>query len=565
MSNNQDVTENAMDKHILSGIEKDIKEILYSYIKAQSFTNTEKEIEAENFFINYFSSVPYFKNTIGSYGTYKIHNDVHGRSVCYAFLKGEGKDTIVFIHHNDVVGAEDFKLLKDFAFSPDELKSELLKIKESLNEDAKKDLTDDTFLFGRGVCDMKGGGAIQIALIKKYSNLKNFKGNIVLVAVPDEENLSAGMRTAVKFLDELKCRHELNYKIMINSEPHQRKDFSQGIFSEGSVGKVMPFVYVRGVLAHAGKAFEGLNPLNIMSSIVRKTELNMELSYVVGSEAAPPPTWLHLKDSKTAYDVSMPLSAKGCFSILTLKQNPQEILKKLKNIYVESFVEVITDMNRNYEKFAISTNLKDTKLPWTTKVVNFSELYSEAKSSYGDVFIYKYQEEIKKLEAMYNDNEISIIDCNFRLIDFVYGYIDDLSPRVVYGLIPPYYPNVSNLYFENLDENIKDISKRLNKFTKEKFNQTYTREYFYTGISDLSYTSMENSGEVLEALKSSMPLLGEFYDIPTDSIERISMPCINIGPWGKDFHKLTERVSIEDLYIRTPQIINHAISIILGN
>lgn len=554
-----------MNSNILSGIEKDIKEILYSYIKAHSFTNTDNEIEAEKFFLNYFSSVHYFKNTEGSLGTYRIDNDVHNRSVCYAFLNGEGKDTVVFIHHNDVVGVEDFKLLKDFAFSPDELKSELIKIKESLNEDAKKDLTDNTFLFGRGVCDMKGGGAIQIALMKRYSEQKDFKGNIVLIAVPDEENLSAGMRTAVKFLDELKDKHDLNYKIMINSEPHQRKDFSQGILSEGSVGKIMPFVYVRGVLAHAGKAFEGLNPLNVMSSIVRKTELNMDLSDVVGNEAAPPPTWLYLKDSKSNYDVSMPLSAKGCFSILTLKQNPQGILKKLKDIYVEAFNEVVEDMNRNYEKFATATNLKDTRLPWKPKVVNFAELYNEADSSYGHVFKERYQEKIKKLEAMYNDNEISIIECNFRLVDFVYGYIDDLSPRVVYGLIPPYYPNVSNLYFENLDGTIHDISAKLNEFTQEQFNQTYTREYFYTGISDLSYTSMDNSSEVLEALKSAMPLFGEFYGIPADSIERISMPCINIGPWGKDFHKLTERVSVEDLYTRTPQIINHAISIILGN
>ena len=43
------------------------------------------------------------------------------------------------------------------------------------------------------------------------------------------------------------------------------------------------------------------------------------------------------------------------------------------------------------------------------------------------------------------------------------------------------------------------------------------------------------------------------------------MPCMNIGPWGKDFHKLTERVSREDLYIRTPSIINKAVSILLDN
>lgn len=565
MSHNQRMTENEMDENILHGIENDIEEILYSYIKAQSFTNTEKEAEAERFFLSCFSKEPYFENTAESYGTYQIENDAIKRSVCYAFLKGTGKDTAVFIHHSDVVGVEDFKLLKDLAFSPDELKEELLKIKDTLSDDAQKDLSKGTFLFGRGVCDMKGGGAIQIALTKRYSRVENFHGNIVLLAVPDEENLSAGMRSAVKLLSELKQKHGLNYRIMINSEPHQRKDFTQGIFSEGSVGKVMPFVYVRGFLAHAGKAFEGLNPLNVMSSVVSKTELNMDLSDVAGAEAAPPPTWLYLKDSKDTYDVSMPLAAKGCFSILTLNQTPQSILKKLKKICTESFEEVICHMNENYERFAKATNLQCRKLPWKSKVVNFYELCEEAKAAYGSQFKDRYLERVKQLELKYRKNEMSVIDCNFELVDFVYGYIDDLAPRVVYGLIPPYYPNVSNLYFENLDEKVRNLSARLNDYTIDEFNQEYTAEYFYTGISDLSYTSIQNSIQVLESLRSSMPLFGSFYDIPADSIEEISMPCINIGPWGKDFHKLTERVNMEDLYVRTPKIIHRAISIILGN
>ena len=37
------------------------------------------------------------------------------------------------------------------------------------------------------------------------------------------------------------------------------------------------------------------------------------------------------------------------------------------------------------------------------------------------------------------------------------------------------------------------------------------------------------------------------------------MACVNIGPWGKDFHKLTERVYKEDLYERTPEILDFAV------
>lgn len=551
--------------NILKGIEKDIEDILFAYVKTESFTNTINEKKAEEFFLDYFSKIPYFKNTPGSYGIYEIENDALNRNVSYAFLKGRGQDTIVFIHHNDIVGVEDFKLLKKYAFSPKELKAQLLRIKNTLSEDAKKDLEDDTFIFGRGVCDMKGGGSIQIALLKRYSELENFNGNIVLIAVPDEENLSAGMRSAVRLLSELQDKYNLKYKLMINTEPHQRKDDETGVFSEGSVGKIMPFVYVRGYLAHAGKVFEGLNPIHIMSKIVSRTELNMDFSDVVGKEAAPPPTWLYLKDSKEQYDVSMPLSVKGCFGILTLNQTPQSILEKVKNICEESFDEVIDDMNNSFRRFAKATGLPLKYLQWESKVVNFQELFKEAEAAYGDEFIREYNKELEILGKKLKGNEISIIHCNFELIEFIYGYIDDIKPRIVYGLIPPYYPNVSNLFIDDLDENVSSLSDNLKKFTKEEFNQNYNTEYFYTGISDLSYSSIEKSGEIYKALEESMPLLGQFYNVPVELIEKISMPCINIGPWGKDFHKMTERVNKEDLYIRTPRIINKAISLILGN
>ncbi len=553
------------EEHILNGIQKDIKEILYSYVKAESYTNTRNEKQAETFLMNYFSNIPYFKNTPESYGTYKIDHDPFDRSVSYAFLKGSGDDTVVFVHHNDIVTIEDFKLLKKYAFSPDELKSQLVQIKDTLNKDVKKDLEEDKFLFGRGVCDMKGGGSVQIALLKRYSQLENFKGNIVLIAVPDEENLSAGMRAAVKLLSELQDKYKLNYKLMINSEPHQRIDPNVGIFSLGSVGKLMPFIYIRGYLAHAGKVFEGFNPIHIMSKIVSNTECNMDFSDIVGKEAAPPPTWLYLKDSKEQYDVSMPLSVKGCFSILTLKQTPQSILETVKSICEVSFDKVIDNMNNSYRRYAKAKGLPLKYLPWETKVVNFQELYKEAEESYHEVFTKEYENKLNELEEKLKNDEVSMIECNFELIEFIYGYIDDIMPRVVYGLIPPYYPNVVNMYLDNLDDVIDNLSNSLNKFSEEKFGQKYNHEYFYTGISDLSYTSLHNSEEIFKALRESMPLFGNLYDVPVELIEKISMPCINIGPWGKDFHKMTERVLKEDLYERTPIIINEALSLVLGN
>lgn len=159
---------------------------------------------------------------------------------------------------------------------------------------------------------MKGGGSIQYSLLTRYSEDPDFEGNVIVLGVPDEENLSAGMRGAILLLNELKEKYGLEYEFMFNSEPHQRKDFSKAVFSCGSIGKLMPFVYIRGFLAHVGKSFEGLNPVGIMGDVVSGLELNMDLADAYAGECAPGPTWLYLKDSKISYDVSMPLNMYGC-------------------------------------------------------------------------------------------------------------------------------------------------------------------------------------------------------------------------------------------------------------
>ncbi len=548
---------------LLKGIDIEIKELLLQYIKIKSYTGTINEHYAVDFLIGHLSQWTYFKENPEYYGKYPIKDDLHQRDVCYAMVKGQGKDTIVFLHHYDIVDIEDFRALKDCAFSPDELERELNKIKASLHQEAKEDLDSKEYLFGRGTADMKSGGAIQLCLLKRYSEMKDFPGNIVLIAVPDEENLSAGMRGAVKLLASLQEKYQLRYKLMINSEPHQRVQKNTGILSEGTIGKMMPFVYVRGFLSHIGKIYEGLNPLNILSEIVRRTELNADLSDCYNNEMAPPPTWLYLKDSKKHYDVSIPLSASGCFSILTLRQTPQEVMDKMRNICEDSFIEVIQKANVGYEKFAKIKGLAKKSLPWTPKVLTFGELYEEAERSYGEKFVKFYDKNFEQIKEKVNNGKISMIESNFALIETIYQFIDDLSPKVIIGLSPPYYPSVCNFMIENKDSKIKDLSQFLCHSAESLTGMPYATEYFFTGISDLSYSSMSDTKKVEDTLSKTMPLFGKLYELPLKELEQISMPGINIGPWGKDFHKLTERVLKKDLLESTPQILHAAVMHVL--
>ena len=541
-------------------LKKDIKDILYEYVGINSKTSSKNELMAESFLIDYFDSLKYFKENPGNYGSYKIKDDPYSRGVPWALLKGEGKDTIVMIHHYDVVDVEDFGNLKDLAFSPEKLEEELKNGKVKISEEAQKDLDSEKYIFGRGATDMKGGGSIQLALLKQYSEMENFKGNIIVMGVPDEENLSAGMRSAAYLLKELKEKHDLNYVVTLNSEPHQRKDDDVGVISLGSVGKIMAFVYVRGWLSHAGKTFEGLNPLGILSEITSRTETNIEFSDFVMGEASPPPTWLYSKDDKENYDVSMPLSAKGSFSILTLDSEIDEVVDKILKVSKEAFDSVIEKNNEYYKKYLENINRKFTALPWKTKVVTVSQLILEAKNDYGEKFEKAYIIKLEDIKEKVQKGNINMIEGSFELVDEIFNYISDPAPTIVVGLTPPFYPSVSNIKFEKNNQIVRNIARDICDFTKEDFNQKYTKEYFFTGLSDLSYVSYENSEVGQEILSKEMPLYGDMYSIPLREIEENSMPCLNVGPWGKDFHKLTERVLKEDLYERTPKILNITVS-----
>ena len=541
-----------------------IKDILYRYMAVRSTTGTAAERQVEPFFKELIGEMPYFAEHPDLWGIYPAPGDEFGRGVCWAMVKGSGTDTVCLVHHYDVVDVEDFKNLADLAYTPDELAEVLKEHTGLLSPDAAADLASGGYVFGRGGCDMKGGGSIQLALLEQYSKMPDFKGNVIVIAVPDEENQSAGMRAAAPLLSELKAKYGLNYLMMINSEPHQRRRPECGVLSEGTVGKLMPFFYVRGYLAHAGKVYEGLNPTGLLAEIMTRTEVNIDYSDSYAGECAPAPTWLYARDRKDHYDVSMPLVAVGCLSVLTLNQTPAQVLAKVRKTCFESFDAVIDRTEKSYEAFCRASGREIVPLPWKSCVSEFRDLYEIARESHGDDFIKAYEERKAAILADIRSGEINTIEGTFRLVDAIYDYVEDSSPRIVYGLLPPYYPNVSNCYFEDIDPRAKGLGEEVVRYAAERFDEEYEREYFFTGICDLSYINIDDPAAQRDSLTGAMPLFGEIYDVPFEAIKDISMGGINIGPWGKDFHKISERVLKEDLYRRTPVLLDHAIRHLLG-
>ncbi|RXT02757.1 hypothetical protein EIZ39_24490 [Ammoniphilus sp. CFH 90114] len=50
---------------------------------------------------------------------------------------------------------------------------------------------------------------------------------------------------------------------------------------------------------------------------------------------------------------------------------------------------------------------------------------------------------------------------------------------------------------------------------------------------------------------------GDLYSIPVKDIQSLNIPCINIGVYGKDGHKLTERVYKSYSFQTVPKIVSH--------
>lgn len=533
-----------------------IEEIMLDYVGIATPTTTAQENDARGFFEHFFKSVPYFKDRPANWGFHPIPLDALHRQVPWGLLKGKGPNTVVLIHHLDTVDTDDYGSLKHLATKPHEITRAYAQGQADLDAEARADLTSGAWLFGRGVADMKGGAAIHMALLERMSQEQDFAGNLLLLALPDEENLSAGMLAAVGLLRELQQRHQLNYVMLLNAESQERAEDALMRLYDGSVGKMMPICYVRGKLAHVGQVFKGLNPIHILSEIVTATELSPDFSEQAGNTRTPPPAWLFLKDRKEVYDVSLPLAAAGYMSILTLGRQAQDILLQLQAVSQAAFERVIARANKSYRHY---TGDESASLPWQARVLTYDQVYAEALAHAGDALkkdLAAYEQEARLLIGR---GELGMAEAAFALIERTVAHLPDSQPLVVLAISPPYYPAVNNTMLPDKLDAVNELLTHLEGVTRKQLGCDFHIKNYYTGISDSSYALFEGDEANIRFIQDNTLLWGEAYAIPFEEIQALSIPVLNIGPWGKEIHKSTERVHLLDLKERIPLLVEAAI------
>ncbi len=534
---------------------ENIKSLFLRLVATQSDTNTLRETYIEEQILNWIKEQPYFSEHSEYCGAYPLKDDPYQRSVIWSLVKGTGDKTIVLMHHHDAIDIEEYGKLKSVSLRPDEIAEALVHKKISMQ--ARADLESGQWTFGRGVADMKAGAAIQLVLSAYFSELEDFEGNILLLSVPDEETLSRGMLSAVTLMTSLRDLYNLDYIITINSEPYFNQTKGKAIFYEGSVGKIMPVLFVKGVKSHIGEPFNGFNPSLVLSDLHRKTELNIDLCDLIGQEATPPPVWVNLKDRKKAYDASIPEAATGYFNWLTFTRSPKLIMSKLVSLANRSLRDTLIHFEDAYENYCALTGEVPSKISFTPKVYTFEQIYKIAKEEIGAAFEENYNLFQESINTLLLKNAITLPEATTLLVEFVQDAIDLEGPEIIVALSGPYYPHVNNRTIsKKLPFSLEEV---INKISAEKYELVFESQSYFMGISDLSYATWSGNDEDISLIKSNSPGWDVIYRIPFKDLSSLNMPVINIGPWGKDLHKITERVYTQDVYERMPNIIKDLI------
>jgi arginine utilization protein RocB len=532
-----------------------IEEVMLRMVSCTSISGTAEEKGMAKEIFEILSEIEYFKEHPENLKLNPIPEDALGRYFVTALVEGSSNRTVVLLNHHDIVGLSDYGAYKELALDPKALTKAINP--SILPEAARSDHQTGEWLFGRGVMDMKCGGAIQLCLLQEVSQHPELlEGNILFLSVPDEENNSAGMLGAVPFLNRIKEEKALDFQAVINSEP---ADFNEdGTFNVfiGAIGKVLPMFYCVGKETHASDPFGGINSNLLLAEVERRLEVNAELADMADGESSKPPTNLKSKDVKELYNVSTPAAAVSYYNVFTLTRSPKEVMEKLVEIAEEAFAGALEKMNTEADKFAELTGSNRPEIPWSPKVYTFAQVYDMALQVHGEKFRLHINDYINtwKVHTTIDEREFSL-----KVVSEVHRFCPDKDPMIIISFAPPYYPHIRNKGETEKEIKLLKMVEHLDNYAHQEFDFHFRINRFHKGISDMSYCGLQDANDVIDMLKPNMPTWGHRYALPLEDLAKLNVPVFNVGPYGKDAHKFTERLHIGFSYDTAPKLLKEAV------
>ena len=497
--------------------------------------------------------LPYFKAHPDQVITQPLKDDPYDRInvVAIAFgSRSNSNETIILHGHHDTVGIDDYGSIKEYAFDCDALPEKIKSI--TSDPEVLADIESGEWMFGRGSSDMKSGDAVNMVLMRYFTeHLDQFDGNLIFMTNPVEENQHTGIIESLNVLEELKAKYGLTYKMAMNTDfisPAFPGDTAH-YFHAGAVGKILPCFYIIGKPTHSGQGFEGFSASMVAAEITRNIDMRAEFSDVYNGEFAMPPTVLKMRDLKPSYDVQTAFSAFVYFNYFIHNMEMDEIFARLRKVAEDALNTVDTYTDEQNKVYCKMTGADYYKREYQLKVMEYSELYEKAKALKPDV-----DEDIRAITKQSLEENLDRRELCLKIVEYLANNILSINtPTVILFLAPPYCPR-NTLKREIPEEGaLLDSVVDLNQLGQEMGEELKMMQFFPV-LTDSSYLKLDDTDTSIKTLVDNFPDMKGHYDVPLDQIKRLNIPAFNFGCHGKDAHKWTERVHKEYSFGKLPII-----------
>lgn len=518
--------------------EEKIEAITKSLVALNSINGTLGEGKKADYIKDMIKSFPYFQENPSHVWEQAIPEDPYGRKNIFAFIEGNGEslNTVIYHAHLDTVGIEDFGPLKDIAFDSDRL-AEYFSNYE-FDRDVQRDARSGEWMFGRGSVDMQSGIAVHLANLLHFSERRDqLPGHILFMANPDEESQHSGILTSISELKRLKQEKQLRYLAAINNDfitPLYEGDTTRYIYT-GAAGKLLPCFAIYGREVHVGDTLSGIDPNLIASEITRRVHNNIHMAENIEGELVLPPTCLYQRDNKEAYNVQTAVSSYVYFNYFIYEKTAKEVMDQLTAVADEACKETERKLSDYYDEYCERTSLPKKEMSWNVQVYSLEDYLKRLRSRGIDP-----AQCIEQAFKTYEHLELRM-RC-FKAVEELQKLDPEQGAKVIIFYAPPYLPHNYLKEESTRDRLLQHVIQEAVDKTAASTGETFVFKKFFPYLADGSFLSLHETDEEVSAFTDNFPGWDVIGTIPFKEIRELNIPSVNIGVYGKDGHKWTERV-----------------------
>jgi arginine utilization protein RocB len=316
----------------------------------------------------------------------------------------------------------------------------------------------------------------------------------------------------------------------------------------GTVGKLLPTVFIAGVPAHSGFPLNGLNAATVAAAIAARVEWSPDLTDDSQSQSGTPPSLLSIRDGKAGYDVTTPATAFATFNVLSYRRTQSDVLDRFDRLCMDAASDYLDQLDQR--RGSRHSDHTANKIPLYRYEALMGSLDAEV---------------VLKLDAVSRSiagGDLSLPE-QCRVVTEEAWRLSRLpGPAIItgFGSIPYLATNLSN---GPIAARLREIVANLAAESEARYGSVVSCTEYFAGISDMSFFG-EVDASGLDIVGNSTPMWKDGVRWPK-AHGLANIATINIGPWGRDYHTPLERLHTGYAFGVLPQLVADTCKTLLGS